>query len=70
MKIQRLEDVTSFPEPRELSEEEIKQAYALAREAFTADDLQRYTELDKGISADEVLTLMEETQQQIDQRNG
>ena len=67
MKIQRLEVATSVPDFREYSEEEIKEAYALARAAFTADDLQRYTEIDEGVSADEVLALMEEAQKQIDQ---
>ena len=31
----RLEDITSIPEPREYSPEELKEAYALAKAAFT-----------------------------------
>ena len=69
MKIHRLEEITNIPEFREFSEEETKKAYALAKAAFTADDLQRYTEIEEGVSADEVLALMEETQKQIDQGN-
>ncbi len=67
MKILRLEEVTTFPEPREeLSPEELKQAYALARAAFTADDLQKYTETEEGVPLEEVLAEMEEYQRQVD----
>jgi hypothetical protein len=66
MKILRPEEVTSFPEPRDLSPEELKEAYALARAAFTAEDLQRYTELDEGIPAEEVLHELEEAEKQFD----
>ena len=55
MKILRPEEVTSFPEPRDLSPEELKEAHALARAAFTAEDLQRYTEVLEGVPAEEVL---------------
>ena len=72
MKIQRLEDVTSIPEPRELSPEELKEAYALARAAFTADDLYECIEAalnpDEGADAEELLAEMEENQRQADQR--
>ncbi len=68
MKILRPEEVTIFPEPRELTPEELREAYALARAAFTAEDLQRYTELDEGIPVEEVLAEMEEAQRQADQR--
>ena len=67
MKILRPEEVTTFPEPRELSPEEMKEVYALARAAFTAADLQRYTELDEGVPSDEILAEMEEVQKQADQ---
>jgi hypothetical protein len=67
MKILRPEEVSSFPEPRNLSPEELKQAYALARAAFTAEDLQRYTELDEGVPAEEVLRELEQTEQPPDQ---
>ena len=68
MKISRLEEVTSIPEPRELSPEELKEAYALAKAAFTADDLQRYTEVEEGVSADDVLAEMEAIQKRADER--
>ena len=68
MKISRLEEVTSIPAPRELSPEELKEAYALAKAAFTADDLQRYTEVEEGVSTDDVLAEMEEAQKRADER--
>lgn len=46
MKIIRLEDAHEWPEYKELTPEELKEAYALARAAFTADDLQKFTEVD------------------------
>jgi hypothetical protein len=67
MKILRPEEVTSFPAPRELSPEELRQAYALAKAVFTAQDLQRYTELDADIDAEEVLAEVQETQRRADQ---
>ena len=42
-------------------------ANALARAAFTAEDLQRYTELDEGIPVEQVIAEMEETQKQAGQ---
>jgi len=70
MKILRPEEVTSWPENafRELTPEELKEAYALARAAFTAADLQRYTEEDEGVPAEEVLEELEEAQREIDAR--
>ncbi len=68
MKILRPEEVTTFPQPRELTPEELKEAYALARAAFTADDLQRYTEVDEGVPAGQVLAEIEAAQKQADQR--
>jgi hypothetical protein len=68
MKIIRPEDLTTFPPIREFSEEEIKEAYALARAAFTIEDLLRYTELPKDeIPAEQILQEMEETQRKHDQ---
>ncbi len=67
MKILRPEEVTSFPEPRDLTPEELKQAYALARAAFTAEDLQRYTEVLDGVPAEDVLRELEEAQRQFEQ---
>jgi len=68
MKITRLEDMKAFPEPRELSPEELKEAYALARASFTADDLQVFTEIDPGVSMEEFLAELEQSQKEIDQR--
>jgi hypothetical protein len=68
MRILRPEEVTSFPEPRNLSPDEVKEAYALARAAFTAEDLQRYTEVFEGVSAEDVLRELEEAQKQFEQR--
>jgi len=68
MKILKPSEVTTFPPPRDLSPEELAEAYALAKAAFTAEDLQRYTELDEGIPAEEVLAELEEAQKHFDQR--
>ncbi len=67
MKILRPEQVTSFPDKREMGADELKEAYALARAAFTADDLQRYTEVLKGVPAEEVLRDLEDIQQRLEQ---
>jgi hypothetical protein len=68
MKIQRLSEVTSLPEFRELSPEELKEAYALAKAAFTAEDLQGYTELDEGVPFEEVLAELKEIHKRFSQR--
>jgi hypothetical protein len=49
---------------RELSAEELKELYALGRAAFTAEDLQRYTELDDGIPLEDILRELEEATKQ------
>ena len=71
MKIMRLEEVTADTvlEFRELTPEELKEAYALSRAAFTAADLQRYTELDDGIPFEEVIAELEEAQRQADKES-
>ncbi len=69
MKILRPEEVKEFPELRELSPEELREAYALAKAAFTAEDLQRYTEVEEGVLMEDVLKELEEAQQQFDQKN-
>jgi hypothetical protein len=66
MKILRPEEITEWPATRELTPEELAQAYALARAAFTAEDLQRYTEVGPEIPADEVLAELEEDQRKYD----
>jgi hypothetical protein len=66
MKILRPEEVTSEViaslEYRELTLEELKEAYALARAAFTVEDLLQFTEIDEGVLADDVIAEMEEVQ--------
>jgi len=59
MKILRPEEMTSFPPVRELTPSELSEAYRLAREAFTAADLQEFTELDEGIPFEQVLAELE-----------
>lgn len=66
MKILRPDEVTNFPAARDLSAEELRQAYALARAAFTAEDLQRYTEEDEGIPLEDVLRELTEIQQRLE----
>jgi hypothetical protein len=67
MKILKPEDVAQFPEPRRLSPEELAEAYRMSREAFTAEDLQRYTELSDGVLAEEVLRELEELEKQMNE---
>ena len=67
MKIIRMEDLTEFPEIRELTPEELKEAYALADAAFTAADLQRFTEDDEGVPIEQVLEEMEEIHKQVEE---
>jgi hypothetical protein len=66
MKILRPEEITELPPFRELTPEELAEAYALARAAFTAADLQKYTELDEGVPAEEVIAELEEAQKKYD----
>jgi len=73
MKIKRLSEMTAadwaaFPEPYELTPEELAEVYRLARESFTAADLQQYTELDVGIPADEFLAELEAIEQQYGEK--
>lgn len=65
MKIQRLEDITELPPFRELTPEELKEAYALARASFTAEDLQRFTEIDEGVPMEEVIAELEQIQREF-----
>jgi len=67
MKLIRLTEATEWPEMRELSPEEQKEALALARAAFTAQDLQEYTELDEGVPFDQFLAELEQIQERFDQ---
>jgi hypothetical protein len=68
MKILRPEEVTVFPEFREFSPEEMKEAYALAKAAFTIEDLLRFTEIVEEVPAEDVLAELEESQRKADQR--
>jgi hypothetical protein len=67
MRIYRLGEIQGFPDFRELSPEELAQAYALAKAAFTAEDLQKYTEEEEGVPMDEFLKELEQLQRQHDQ---
>lgn len=66
MKILRPSEVTVFPPWRDLTPDELSEAYLLARAAFTADDLARYADLDEGVPAEDVLRELKEAQQQHD----
>ncbi len=68
MKILRPHEVTSGTKLRwdPLTPEELKEAYALARAAFTAEDLQRYTEIyDEEYLFDDVIAELEKQQEDI-----
>jgi len=69
MKILRPEEVKEFPKLTELSPEELREAYALARASFTAEDLQKYTEVEEGVPMEEFLKELEETQRRANQKN-
>jgi hypothetical protein len=63
MKIIRIEVWKGEPLKYDCTPEELVETYRLAREAFTAADLQKHTEpLDDGVSAEDVLREMEEQQ--------
>jgi hypothetical protein len=68
MRILRPEEVKVFPEWKELSSEELKEAYALAKASFTAEDLQQYTEEEEGVLMEDVLKELEEDQRKFDQK--
>jgi len=69
MKILRPEEVKEFPKLRELSPEELREAYALAKAAFTAEDLYRCTEEEEGIPMEDFLKELEEIQEKVEQGN-
>ena len=69
MRILRPEEVKEFPKLTELSPEELREAYALARASFTAEDLQKYTEVEEGVPMEEFLKELEETQRRANQKN-
>ena len=53
---------------RDFTPEELAVVYRAFRAAFTAEDLQRYTEIEEGYSAEEFLCELEQTQQRYDMR--
>jgi len=69
MKIIRPHEITTFPEFREYTPEELKEAYALARAAFTADDLQKFTEIyDEEFLFEDVIAELEKDQEEIERK--
>lgn len=68
MKILRPEEVKVMPQPRDLTPEELAEAYRLAKEAFTADDLQRFTEIEEGTPVEQILAEMEAAQKRYDEQ--
>jgi hypothetical protein len=62
LKDARAEDWCTEP----FTPEQLKEAYALLRTSFTADDLQKFTELDEGVLMEVVLDEMRKAQQQHD----
>ena len=72
MKIIRLEDAHEYqwPDVTEWTPEDLKEAYALAKASFTADDLQKFTELDgdDGVPVEEFLAELEQAQQEHDRK--
>jgi hypothetical protein len=67
MRILRPSEIKEFPAPKALSTEELAEAYALAKAAFTAEDLQRYTEEEEGVPMADLLKELEEIQRRYDQ---
>lgn len=67
MKIYRPGEFKGELDFRELTPEGYKEAMALARAAFTAEDLQRYTVVDEEIPMDQLLDELEELQKQYGQ---
>jgi hypothetical protein len=62
--LSQMPDVLDF---RELSPEELARAYALSKAAFTAEDLQRFTEVDEGIPMEVLMQELENAQTRLDQ---
>lgn len=67
MRILRPSEITEFPAIRPLSPEEVAEALALSRAAFTAADLQQFTEELVGTPMEEFLQELEEDQRRMDQ---
>jgi len=67
MRILRPSEIEKFPELKDLSSDELAQAYALARAAFSAEDLQQFTEEEEGIPFEDVLRELEAIQRKSGQ---
>ncbi|HEV3261286.1 MAG TPA: hypothetical protein VG013_30815 [Gemmataceae bacterium] len=55
---------------RKDEDQELRDLYAKMRQEFTAADLQKYTEVEEGIPADEVLAEMEAIQRKYARKKG
>jgi len=71
MRILRPHEVKQFPEIRELTPEELKEAYALAKAAFTAEDLYHCIEPgeEEDVPMEDLLKELEENQRKLEQKN-
>ena len=72
MRILRPEEILAsgkFPQLRELSPEELKEAYALSKAYFTAEDLAHFADLDEGTPMEDLLTELEDAQRRFDARS-
>ncbi len=69
MRILRPNEVQQFPEIRELTPEELREAYALAKAAFTAEDLYHCIEEEEGFPMEDLLDELEESQRKLEQKN-
>ena len=69
MKLLRPEEVDVFPEIKEFSSEQIAEVLALSKASFTAEDLQRFTELDEGTPMEDLLKELEEAQRLFDEKS-
>jgi hypothetical protein len=69
MKILRLEEAKDWAGLGELTPEQLKEAYALARASLTADDIRRFTEVDENpITMEAFLADLENVQQEHDRK--
>ena len=66
MKLVRPEELTALPEIKELTPEEEAEVLRLAKAAFTAEDLQKFTELEEGTDMEELLAELEQSQKEME----
>lgn len=69
MKVVRLEEANEWPELQSLLPEELQEAYALARAAFSADDLQKVTEVEEGVPMGTFLAELGKVQAEHDRKH-